>query len=60
VDGLPIGPRLREALAARLGLGCEVRVAEAGSLPRTEVGKARRVFRWEGGPPPLAGLEPGM
>jgi phenylacetate-CoA ligase len=59
VDGLPIGPRLREAIAARLGLGCEVRVVEAGSLPRTEVGKARRVIRWEGGPPPLPGLEPG-
>jgi phenylacetate-CoA ligase len=58
VDGLEIALRLRVALARRLGIGCEVRVAEVGSLPRTEVGKARRVIRWEGGPAPLPGLDP--
>jgi phenylacetate-CoA ligase len=58
MDGLAIAPRLREALALRLGIACEVRVCEAGSLPRTEVGKARRVVRWESGPPPLPGLDP--
>ena len=57
VDDLEIAPRLREALARRLGLSCEVRVVEPGSLPRTEVGKARRVVRWESGPAPLPGLD---
>jgi phenylacetate-CoA ligase len=57
VDDLEIAARLREALARRLGLGAEVRVVEPGSLPRTEVGKARRVIRWESGPAPLPGLE---
>ena len=58
VDDLEIAPRLRGALARRLGIGCEVRVGEAGSLPRTELGKAQRVIRWEGGPAPLPGLDP--
>jgi phenylacetate-CoA ligase len=57
VDGLEVGARLHDALARRLGLGCEVRVVEPGTLPRTEVGKARRVVRWETGPAPLPGLE---
>jgi phenylacetate-CoA ligase len=33
-----------------------VQVLEAGSVPRTEVGKAVRVKRWAGGEPPLPGL----
>jgi phenylacetate-CoA ligase len=57
VEGPEIADRLREALARRLGLSCEVRVVEAGSLPRTEVGKARRLIRWESGPAPLPGLD---
>jgi phenylacetate-CoA ligase len=57
VDALPIATRLHDALARRLGLGCEIRVVEPGGLPRTEVGKARRVIRWETGPAPLPGLE---
>lgn len=57
IDGLEVGARLHEALARRLGLGCEVRVVEPGALPRTEVGKARRVVRWDAGPAPLPGLE---
>jgi phenylacetate-CoA ligase len=57
VDGLEVGARLHDALARRLGLGCEVRVVEPGTLPRTEVGKARRVIRWETGPAPVQGLE---
>ncbi len=44
--------RLREAL----GVGVTVRVMAAGTLPRTEVGKAVRVRRWAGGDPPLPGL----
>jgi phenylacetate-CoA ligase len=57
VDDLEIAPRLREELSRRLGIACEVRVVAPGGLPRTEVGKARRVVRWEGGPAPLPGLE---
>jgi phenylacetate-CoA ligase len=57
IDGLEVGARLRAALARRLGLGCEVRVVEPGTLPRTEVGKARRVLRWDAGPAPLPDLE---
>ncbi len=57
IDGLEVAARLHEALARRLGLGCEVRVVAPGALPRTEVGKARRVLRWDTGPAPLPGLE---
>jgi phenylacetate-CoA ligase len=56
VDPLAIEPRLRETLARRLGISCDVRVVEPGRLPRTEVGKARRVVHWVGGPPPVPGL----
>ena len=45
--------RLREAL----GVGVGVRVLPAGTVPRTEVGKAVRVARWRGGGPPLPGLD---
>ncbi|SDD89257.1 phenylacetate-CoA ligase [Actinokineospora iranica] len=44
------------ALRERLGLGCDVRVLMPGSVPRTEVGKARRLVRWSEGDPPLPGL----
>jgi phenylacetate-coenzyme A ligase PaaK-like adenylate-forming protein len=44
--------RLREAL----GVGVTVRVLDAGSVPRTEVGKAVRIKRWAEGEPPLPGL----
>src|SRR6266702_546523 len=44
--------RLREAL----GVGVTVRVLDAGSVPRSEVGKAVRIKRWAGGEPPLPGL----
>ncbi|GAA5184944.1 phenylacetate--CoA ligase [Rugosimonospora acidiphila] len=57
IDGLEVGARLRDSLARRLGLGCDVRIVEPGALPRTEVGKARRVIRWQAGPAPLPGLE---
>ena len=33
-----------------------VRLVPAGTVPRTEVGKAVRVARWTGGDPPLPGL----
>ena len=44
------------ALRERLGITCVVRVLAAGSVPRVEVGKAKRFVRWSGGPPPLDGL----
>jgi phenylacetate-coenzyme A ligase PaaK-like adenylate-forming protein len=43
---------LREAL----GLSVRVRVLPAGTVPRSEVGKAVRVTRWAGGEPPLPDL----
>ncbi len=53
VDGMLLAGRLRGALHQRLGIGCEVWVCDPGTLPRTEVGKARRVLRWESGPAPV-------
>jgi phenylacetate-CoA ligase len=44
------------ALRERLGLTCEVRVLPAGTVPRTETGKAKRLARWTGGLPPLPGF----
>jgi phenylacetate-CoA ligase len=44
--------RLREALSVGVG----VRVLPAGTVPRSEVGKAVRLARWRGGRPPLPGL----
>ncbi len=48
--------RLSAGLRERLGLSCDVRVLPAGTVPRTEVGKAVRVVRWAGGAPPIASL----
>ncbi|MGP4019110.1 phenylacetate--CoA ligase family protein [Saccharopolyspora sp. 5N708] len=48
---------LTEALRARLGIGCIVRVLPPDHIPRTESGKARRLVRWEHGVAPLSGLE---
>jgi len=47
---------LEDALAARLGLRADIRMFPAGSLPRTEVGKAIRMVTWTGAEPPLPGL----
>jgi phenylacetate-CoA ligase len=44
------------ALRDRLGITCVVRVVAAGSVPRVEVGKAKRFVRWSEGPPPIEGL----
>jgi phenylacetate-CoA ligase len=51
-----IADRLTGALREALGLRCRVLVGPAGSLPRTEVGKAARVLRWESGAAPVRGL----
>ena len=56
MDVAALEHRLSAALAKRLGLSCDVRVVPPGSVPRTEVGKAERVIRWESGEPPLPGL----
>jgi phenylacetate-coenzyme A ligase PaaK-like adenylate-forming protein len=44
--------RLRETVGVRV----DVAVLPAGTVPRTEVGKAVRVIRWSAGDPPVAGL----
>jgi phenylacetate-CoA ligase len=47
---------LEHALRERLAVGCVVRVVPAGTVPRTETGKAKRLARWTEGEPPLAGI----
>jgi phenylacetate-coenzyme A ligase PaaK-like adenylate-forming protein len=47
---------LESRLKDELGLSVAVRLMPAGSVPRTEVGKAVRVARWRGGEPPLPGI----
>jgi phenylacetate-coenzyme A ligase PaaK-like adenylate-forming protein len=51
---------IEQELVARLkdtlGLSVPVHLGPAGSVPRTEVGKAVRVRRWAGGEPPVPGL----
>ncbi|HEU4349087.1 MAG TPA: phenylacetate--CoA ligase [Actinoplanes sp.] len=44
------------ALQQRLGLRADVVVVPAGTVPRVEIGKARRRVDWSGGEPPLPGL----
>lgn len=56
VDAERLAADLDTALRERLGITCVVRVLPAGSVPRTEVGKARRFARWAQGDPPLPGL----
>ncbi|HKB31625.1 MAG TPA: AMP-binding protein [Streptosporangiaceae bacterium] len=47
---------LEDAVRAQLGVRARVRVLAAGTVPRTEVGKAVRVITWTAGEPPLPGL----
>ncbi|GAB3453828.1 phenylacetate--CoA ligase [Actinophytocola sediminis] len=51
-----LGEELVVALRERLGISCAVHVLAPGSVPRTEVGKARRFASWTEGEPPLAGI----
>ena len=44
------------ALRQRLGVRAEVVALPAGTVPRVEIGKARRRVDWTGGEPPLPGL----
>src|SRR5262245_36686483 len=48
---------LESRLRAELGVRVAVRVLPAGTVPRSEVGKAVRVVRWRDGAPPLPGLD---
>jgi phenylacetate-CoA ligase len=55
-DPAPVATRLGAALRERLGLSCDVVLTGPGELPRTEVGKAVRLIRWDGGDPPVPWL----
>lgn len=55
-SGADLARDLVGALRERLGLTCSLVVVAAGSLPRVEVGKARRLVRWSDGPPPVPEL----
>jgi phenylacetate-CoA ligase len=61
----PVGPgagqvpgagELEARFRAELGVSVAVRILPAGTVPRSEVGKAVRVVRWRDGAPPLPGL----
>jgi phenylacetate-coenzyme A ligase PaaK-like adenylate-forming protein len=52
----PAPAELESRLREELGVGVVVRLLEAGTIPRSEVGKAVRLRRWSGGEPPLPGL----
>jgi phenylacetate-coenzyme A ligase PaaK-like adenylate-forming protein len=54
---LPDSGDLESRLRAELGVSVAVRVLPAGTVPRSEVGKAVRVVRWRDGAPPLPGLD---
>jgi phenylacetate-coenzyme A ligase PaaK-like adenylate-forming protein len=47
---------IEHRLSQTLGLSVAVAVMPPGTVPRPEVGKAVRVARWPGGPPPLPPL----
>jgi len=53
---VPSAGELQSRLREALGISVGVRLVPAGTVPRTEVGKAVRVARWTGGDPPLPGL----
>jgi phenylacetate-coenzyme A ligase PaaK-like adenylate-forming protein len=48
-----IEARLKDTLGVRIRLA----MLPAGTVPRTEVGKAVRVVSWDGGAPPVPGLD---
>ena len=53
----PSPGELEHRLRGELGVSIAVRVLPAGTVPRSEVGKAVRVVRWREGDPPLPGLD---
>jgi phenylacetate-CoA ligase len=56
VEAVLLADDLTHALRERLGITCVVRALERGAIPRAEVGKARRLVRWDRGEPPIANL----
>jgi phenylacetate-CoA ligase len=56
IGRLPAEEEVQARLRDALGLNVAVRVLPAGTVPRSEVGKAVRVTRWSEGEPPLPGL----
>jgi phenylacetate-coenzyme A ligase PaaK-like adenylate-forming protein len=56
IGRLPAEEEVQARLRDALGLTVAVRVLPAGTVPRSEVGKAVRVTRWSEGEPPLPGL----
>jgi phenylacetate-CoA ligase len=52
----PVGAEVEARLREVLGVRITVRLLPAGTVPRTEVGKAVRVVRWAGGEAPVPGL----
>jgi hypothetical protein len=48
---LPAATEFESRLREELGVSITVHLAEAGTVPRTEVGKAIRIQRWAGGEP---------
>ncbi len=52
----PLAHDLATAIREQLGFRARVQVLPAGTVPRTEVGKAVRVTKWAAGEPPLPGL----
>jgi phenylacetate-CoA ligase len=57
VGPLPSAGELQSRLRAELGVSVQVRVLPSGTVPRSEVGKAVRVQRWQDGAAPLPGLD---
>jgi phenylacetate-CoA ligase len=53
---LPAAETIESRLREELGVGVTVRLLPAGTVPRTEVGKAVRLRRWGSGEPPLPGI----
>jgi phenylacetate-CoA ligase len=53
---LPAAATIESRLREELGVGVTVRLLPAGTVPRTEVGKAVRLRRWASGEPPVPGL----
>jgi phenylacetate-CoA ligase len=53
---VPAAEAIEARLREELGVGVAVRLLPAGTVPRTEVGKAVRLRRWASGQPPLPGI----
>ncbi len=52
----PDAARIESRLRETLGVSVTVTLLPAGSVPRTEVGKAVRVLHWPAGAPPVPGI----